>query len=339
MSRPPRYDSPGAWYHVMNRGMARRTLFELSCDVNRFLELLGEATERGDLEVHSYSILTTHYHLLVRSPAGRLSFGMQRVQTEYSRWFNRSRRRDGPLVRGRYTAKRVGSLIYRRAVVAYIDRNPVAAGLCQDPVEYPHGSARLYGTAGPSTAPWLTRSWVEPEVLEATGKPLYAPSEYPGVFLNRAHALDRVVESRLHASSSTDPLDDLIAAAPERVLEWMQRKAKLADGTAINLPVADMASVMKAVRKSMGSARENPESPWMIDGRDATTVMSCGLLRRLCGMTFDGIAEATEQPVTTVRRLIRLHGSWTLNDASYGRAVAAFVQGALSVRSSPVADA
>ena len=56
-----------------------------------------------------FCILTTHFHVIVRSRTGELDRVMQRVQNTYVRYFNRTCRRDGPLFRGRYRAKRVGS--------------------------------------------------------------------------------------------------------------------------------------------------------------------------------------------------------------------------------------
>ena len=71
--------------------------------------------------------MTTHFHLLVRSPVAQLSDAMRRVQREYSRAFNRRRRRDGALARGRFTSKRARSLEYRRTLVRHIDANPGTA--------------------------------------------------------------------------------------------------------------------------------------------------------------------------------------------------------------------
>lgn len=118
MSRRGRRDGPDTWHHVMNRGIARRTLFDHRRDMEVFQGQLRDAVERGELEVHSYCLMGTHDHMLVRSLEGRLATAMQRVQTESSRWFNRSRRRDGTPVRGRYRSRRIESLSYRRAVVA-----------------------------------------------------------------------------------------------------------------------------------------------------------------------------------------------------------------------------
>ena len=164
MVRAPRGDDPGTWHHVFNRAIARRTMFERRPDFRFFLAQLACAVRRGDLEVHAYALMGTHFHLLVRSPGGRLAGSMHRIQMAYSRTFNRTRKRDGPLVRSSYSSKPVRSLRYRRVLVAYIDRNPVSAGLAKDPMSYHYGSASHYSRlCGP---PWLERSWIEAEVRE-----------------------------------------------------------------------------------------------------------------------------------------------------------------------------
>src|SRR5262245_12079043 len=127
--RRPRLDEPGTWHHVINRGVARRTLFEGESDIRFFLAELARAVRRGEIELHAYAIMSTHFHLLVCSPNGLLAVAMRNVEREYVRRFNRVRRRDGPLMRGRFLSKPVFSLAYRRLLVRYIDFNPVRASL------------------------------------------------------------------------------------------------------------------------------------------------------------------------------------------------------------------
>ena len=159
MPRAPREDSPGSWHHVINRAIARRTLLERREDFRFFLAQLARSVHRGEVEVHAFSLMGTHYHLLLRCPDGDLGKAMQRIQLAYSRWFNRSRKRDGSLVRGRYFSKRVDSVEYAHALVRYIDANPVKAGVVGNAALYPYGSAFHYARcAGP---PWLERSWIE----------------------------------------------------------------------------------------------------------------------------------------------------------------------------------
>lgn len=325
MARKPRNDAPGTWFHVMNRGIARRTLFETSADIDLFLEQLGAASERGELAVHAFALMTTHYHLLVRSPLGRLGAAMQRVQTEYSRSFHRGRRRDGPLVRGRYTSNVVRSHVYRCTLVRYIDRNPVSAGLVSRAADYPHGSAGVYAREGSREIPWLDRRWVEREVRERLGLSIYDPRRYDEVFGHLPERLARLVERRIRSHDTEDPVDDLIRAAPDAVLEWMRRKALLADGTRPGLPVLTPESVEESIE-----ARSSGEcEPWSIGRRSGWLVLRVGLTRQLCGLGVDATGARVGLRRSTASNIARLHSYLFETDHEYARLAASVASSAL----------
>ena len=105
MPRLPRLDRAGRWFHVMNRGLARRPEFETEQDIRYFLSRVARAVRRDGLEIDVVCVLTTHFHVLVRIPIGHLSEAMLRIQNEYVRSFNRTRRRDGSLFRGRLVSQ------------------------------------------------------------------------------------------------------------------------------------------------------------------------------------------------------------------------------------------
>ncbi len=46
MARPLRIEYPGAYYHLMNRGLSRRNIFLEDKDRERFLELLVETSRQ-----------------------------------------------------------------------------------------------------------------------------------------------------------------------------------------------------------------------------------------------------------------------------------------------------
>ena len=145
MARKLRNDRPGAAFHVMNRGIARRTIFDSPADYRFFLACLARAVRRKEIEVLAYALLRTHFHLFVRSLGG-LSQAMQRIQLRHVRRFNRLHRRDGPLLRNRFRSKEVDSPTYGRNVVHYTHENPVLARLCEHPSEYAWSSAGLCAT-------------------------------------------------------------------------------------------------------------------------------------------------------------------------------------------------
>lgn len=186
MARPPRIEYPGAWYHVMNRGVNRQDVFVRPGDGLQFLALLEEALSLFDAECHAFCLMPNHYHLLLHTPGGNLSQVMRQLGARYTQRFNVSRERDGPLFRGRYKAILVDADSYLLQVSRYIHRNPVEAGLTPQPETYRWSSYRSYltPTAGPE---WLRRdmllemiggpdpvdayrSYVEAGVDEATGR-------------------------------------------------------------------------------------------------------------------------------------------------------------------------
>jgi REP element-mobilizing transposase RayT len=316
VARRPREDHPGSLHHVTNRGISRRTLFEGRTDSRLFLAAVARRVRAGELELHAFCIMGTHYHMLVGSPLGRLAEAMHRIQLSYSRAFNRSRRRDGPLVRGRYRSKPVRSLAYRRVLVRYIDSNPVRARLADAPGAWPYGSAFLYRRGeGP---PWLERSWVESEVLRATGAERYEPHLYEPAFGGLPTELDRIVEARMECRGQEDPLEELLKPTPGAVLDWMRRKAALADGTRPFLPVCDEGTVAKAFR---AKARKDA---WTLgeSGRvDGWEVVLAGLSVELCGSTQSAVAARLSCSDTHVGKLLRLHRRRILDDPGYGERV------------------
>ena len=88
MARPLRIEFSGAWYHVMNRGLGRRNIFDSDSDRLVFLELLGEITETFKVEIHAYSLMGNHYHLIVHTPRGNLSQAMQYLNALYAQKVN-----------------------------------------------------------------------------------------------------------------------------------------------------------------------------------------------------------------------------------------------------------
>ncbi len=164
MGRDLRIEYPGAWYHVMNRGAARQRVFHSGRDHESFLNLLGEISQIYFIEIHAYSLMGNHYHLLIHTPRGGLSQAMRHLNGVYTRRANRKRKSDGPLFRGRYKALLVQSDEYLLELVRYIHMNPVEAGLVRHPREHRWTSHRAYLFKGVRPR-WLHTE----EVLERFG--------------------------------------------------------------------------------------------------------------------------------------------------------------------------
>ena len=338
MPRRPRLDEPGAWHHVLNRGLAKRPLFETAADIRYFQAQLARQVRAGRIEIHAYSFLTTHYHLLVRSPIGALSEAMRRAQNAYVRRFNRIRRRDGALVRGRYSSRRVACDEYLHALVRYIDHNAVSAGLALTPEEYAFGSARQYVLgSGPR---WIELRHVAAEARRLAQNASSDAEAYRAAFGNSAtcdsDALRQWIDARLAARVTEDGTADLLSAACSSTRGWMAWKARLADGHRPGLPVCAPAALRTALEESV-----RREGVWMVEDGPRTwrgaEVAKAGMLHQLCGWSHRAISAAEGATVDRARLLCVTHQRLLRENEAYGARVMAIGRASVlrSVGASP----
>lgn len=322
-TRRPRGDAPGTFHHVTNRGLANRPAFEGRADVRSFLALLAWEVHAGRIELHAFSILTTHFHLLLRSLRGELSDAMMRVEYRYVKRFNRLRERDGSLFRSRFRSRIVDSDEYWFNVIRYIDANAVDAGLCARPAEYEFGSARMY--AGTGSARWLERSQVERTVRKLRRVEAFSAADYERLFgtaldPEERWILERRIEQGGPSTAGEERGNELLRAAPNHVLRWLRSRAELADGGGLGLALAAPAQVQRAV-----SAESSREPAWSCRrGRKrpaAWPVLEAALLRNLCGLTLQEIAELMRISRTSAWGYCSCHSQWLVADPSYAERV------------------
>lgn len=155
MARPLRIEFKGAWYHALNRGLERRIIFRDDDDRRFFFSLLGEVSATFGIEIHAYSLMDNHYHLLIHTPYAQLGRAMRYLNGVYTQRFNKKWHRDGPLFRGRYKAVLVDE-DYFLELVSYIHLNPVKAGLVAQAQAHPWTSHAIYSGSRQIEKPqWL----------------------------------------------------------------------------------------------------------------------------------------------------------------------------------------
>lgn len=136
MPRAKRIEYPGACYHAMCRGNQGQDIFLDDKGRKLFLSTLGDVCEQTGWVVHSYVMMSNHYHLLLETPEANLVAGMKWFQGAYTQRFNAMFKTRGHLFQGRYKAipiqtdSREGGLTYFKKVSTYIHLNPFRAGLC-----------------------------------------------------------------------------------------------------------------------------------------------------------------------------------------------------------------
>lgn len=104
MARPLRIEYPDAVYHVSNYGLDNQRVFPSAKYFEVFLASLGETCSRLNVEIHAYCLLRGQYHLIVKTPEANLSRFMRQVDGLYTAHYQRLKRIDGSLFRGRYKA-------------------------------------------------------------------------------------------------------------------------------------------------------------------------------------------------------------------------------------------
>jgi putative transposase len=129
-------------------------------DVDRriYLRTLGTVVVKKRWRCLAYCLMNNHVHLLLETPEANLSSGMQRLQGGYAQVFNARHRLSGHVFQGRYGAVRMRSDGQLCAAAAYLARNPVEAGLCEQPEEWPWSSYRAATRS-------RTRTWLDADRL------------------------------------------------------------------------------------------------------------------------------------------------------------------------------
>jgi putative transposase len=140
MARPPRLQLAGAAYHVTSRGVARQAVFRDDKDRRQFLKLLDDVAARYDWSCHAFVLMTTHYHLIVRTPNPNLARGMQRLNACYAQHFNRCHGETGHRFERRYHSVLIESDGHAIELIRYLALNPVRAGACRDAASWPWSS-------------------------------------------------------------------------------------------------------------------------------------------------------------------------------------------------------
>ena len=142
MTRRARRELPNGIYHVTSRGTNHCAIYLDDVDRKTFLTLLGSVVARHEWTCRAFCLMTNHVHLLLETPDANLSSGMHYLQSGYARMFNARHDRSGHVFQGRYGAVRMTSDRQLRAAAAYIARNPIEAGLCEEAEEWLPGDRR-----------------------------------------------------------------------------------------------------------------------------------------------------------------------------------------------------
>ena len=136
---------------MLNRAVARLTLFEKTEDYQAFELVLEEAIARERLPIFAYTVMPNHWHFVVRPETdSQLSdFFRWLTHTHTMRWHAHYHTEGtGHLYQGRFKTFPIEADEHLLTVLRYVERNPLRAGLCKRAEDWTFGSLwrRKHGT-------------------------------------------------------------------------------------------------------------------------------------------------------------------------------------------------
>ena len=159
MGRKHRIRFCGAIYHVMARGNRKQAIFVDGRDRRRFLKIIAVALEKCGAQCFAYGLMGNHFHKVLHTPRANISQVMHYIDRLYAQYVNWRHGTTGRLLEAPYTAIVIDDTLYLRNAIAYVLRNPVAAGLVSNAGDWPWSSYNaIMGNASPTfeTLTWLT---------------------------------------------------------------------------------------------------------------------------------------------------------------------------------------
>jgi REP-associated tyrosine transposase len=142
MPRQRRIETVNGYFHVVSRGSNRQPIVFDDADRSGFALRLGVVSVRYRWVLYAWCLMTNHYHLVLRIPDGGLSLGMQVLNGGFSRATSQRYGREAHLFRNRFTADPIEEELHFFRACAYVEQNPVRAGMCSTPAGYAWSSHR-----------------------------------------------------------------------------------------------------------------------------------------------------------------------------------------------------
>jgi REP element-mobilizing transposase RayT len=145
-----RVEFPGALHHITAKSPSRRLLFHDAEDRQRYLQLLAREIREREWRLLTYCQLSNHLHLLLQTPDPDLGPGFKRLHQDFAQYVNNRRSEQGHIFGSRFYSGVVSTERHAVGCLRYIARNPVAAGMCSHPSDWPWSAhAALAGLIQP----------------------------------------------------------------------------------------------------------------------------------------------------------------------------------------------
>ncbi len=132
MPRRSRFSTAGYVFHVLNRAVARQTLFRTEGDYDAFVKILEEARQKVPMRVLAFSVMPTHWHFVLWPE-------FDDSLSEYMRWLTVTHAQrwhaahgttgTGSIYQGRFKSFPVQEDGHFLTLCRYVERNALRANL------------------------------------------------------------------------------------------------------------------------------------------------------------------------------------------------------------------
>ena len=144
MPRQARVVAVGAPHHITQRGNNCQDVFLLESDRHRYVGLLAEHSRQCGVQILGYCLMTNHVHLVaIPNRSDSLANTLRRTHSRYAQSFNQRYGHSGHLWQNRFFSCGLDR-DHLVTALAYVDLNPVRAGMVGSAQDYAWSSAQAH---------------------------------------------------------------------------------------------------------------------------------------------------------------------------------------------------
>jgi putative transposase len=151
MGRPLRIQACDLHYHLIVRCNNGAFHFETNEDFDLYLQTLRLFKNKHQFRLFNYELMNSHVHLFLKpSKTIPLHKTMLMINWTYARNYNKRKKRKGHFWLDRYKSLPVQTDSHALALMRYINRNAVRAGIVKKPGDWKWSGYRFYALGEPN---------------------------------------------------------------------------------------------------------------------------------------------------------------------------------------------
>ena len=141
MSVYRRFSREGNPSFITTNTHARRTTFASAATCDLFISIMYAALRETRTQLLAFAVMPDHVHLIIVAGAADISKTMQLIKGRFAREYNLRVKGTGAVWQTRFHESTLATEPALGSAIEYVHNNPVAAGLVEEPEDYPFSSA------------------------------------------------------------------------------------------------------------------------------------------------------------------------------------------------------